>query len=468
MNILNFNNFYLVGIKGVAMTGMANMLIDAGKSVQGSDVNEDFVTSKQLNQLGLEIQDFSSPLPAQIDCLIYTAAHGGETHPQVQAAQSRGIITMSHAQALADFFNQKKGIAVCGVGGKSTISAMIAWIFEKTQQPISYSVGVGEIIDLDKSATWNNQADWMVAEADEYATNPNQVLQGEQLIPRFSFLKPQITVCSQIMFDHPDVYQNEQHTHQVFSDFFQQIKPDGIIIMHQSSAMLGLPHTAETKLTYGSNPTCDAVVNLTPSSSESTNVGQLLIGSEQHKLQIRLPGKYNLENAAAAILAAREAGISISESIEALKSFQSTSRRFEFKGQKNGVLYYDDYAHHPMEIAAVLAALRESFPTKKCVVAFQPHTFSRTKDLLAEFAVTLANSPELVLLDIFASAREKDRGDISSDKLVEAIQKQNPNLSVTNLHSINNLAAYCQKLLSAGDLFISLGAGDIYKVHDLI
>ncbi len=468
MSLLDYHSFFLVGIKGVAMTSMAQLLVDAGKSVQGSDVKAEFVTQRQLDRLDIELHKLTDPLPAKIDCIIYTAAHGGETQFQVEEAKSKNLPVYSHAAALGEFFNQKQGIAVCGVGGKSTISAMITWILEKNHFHPSYAVGVGEIIGLSRAAQWRPESRWMVAEADEYAVNPSQIKHGQKLIPRFSYLKPQVTVCSQIMFDHPDVYHDEKHTHQIFSEFFQQIKPGGTLIMHQSAAMLGLDHSAEKLLTYGSLPTCQAVVGLNEHQSHRQAVGTITINNQSYPVSLTIPGKYNLENAAAAVLATLQVGIDPARAIASLANFRSTTRRFEFKGEKNGVLFYDDYAHHPMEIAAVLAALKESFADKRVVVAFQPHTFSRTKELFNQFVITLARAPELVLLDIFASARENNHGEITSDHLVKAIQQHNSQLQVSNLHSISNLATYCQSTLSADDLLITLGAGDIYQVHDII
>lgn len=468
MNILDYQSFYLVGIKGVAMTAMAQLLIDAGKLVQGSDVTEEFVTQHRLDQLGVAIHSLNDPLVPNIDCVIYTAAHGGETQSQVKSAIAAQIPVLSHAAALGELFNQKQGIAVCGVGGKSTISAMIAWILEKNGVAPSYAVGVGEIIGMDRSAQWRQESQWMIAEADEYAVNPSQVKLGQDLIPRFSFLKPQITVCSQIMFDHPDVYRDEQHTHQVFENFFQQIAPTGTLVIHQSAAMLGLTHAAQQQLTYGSIPTCQAMVTLNQPQTSHTAAGTITIANQSHQVSLLIPGKYNLENAAAAVLTAMQLGISPADAISALASFRSTSRRFEFKGEKNGVIYYDDYAHHPMEIAAVLAALKESFGDKRVVVAFQPHTFSRTKQLFNQFVVTLARAPELILLDIFASAREPVDDSVSSDQLADAIQQQNPQLQVNNLHTLSNLTTYCHSALQHDDLLITLGAGDIYQVHDQI
>ena len=457
---------YLVGIKGVAMTALAQVLSDAGHRVLGSDVQETFVTDPMLQRLGITIDDFSSVLPPEVDLVIYTAAHQASLHPQVQAAAARGIPTLSHAQALAEWFNQKKGIAVCGVGGKSTISAMISWILEQAQQHPSYAVGVGDIIGLGKTGKWDEEGSLFVAEADEYVTDPIAVQNGAELIPRFQYLKPRITVASTISFDHPDVYKDEAHTRNVFTHWFKNLPADGILISSdENRSWLEQQQLAANIIWYGSAVSSDFRLKETPTVIERTSTAQIEAHSQPYGLSLKVPGTYNMHNALAALSAVEQVGISVAESIRHLATFSSTKRRFEYVGRFNGVECYDDYAHHPREIAVVLEAARQWFGSARIVVAFQPHTFSRTKALFDEFVSVLGTAPELVLLDIFASAREVVDPSISSDRLNEALTRAHPEHAVQNLHTIAELAAYCQKNLRPGDVLLTLGAGDIYKVY---
>ena len=224
MHILDYQSFYLVGIKGVAMTALAQCLLDAGKVVKGCDVAEDFVTEKILSKLQIQIDaGFDHELPSNTDCVVFTAAHNGSSNAMVTKAQHLEIQTFTHAQALAELFNQKQGIAVAGVGGKSTTSAMIAWILEKTGQNPSFAIGVGNIPGLNKTGQWLSDSKVFVVEADEYATDPAAMATGSELVPRFAFYKPEITVCTNLKYDHPDVYRNFVHTQQVFADFFCQL-----------------------------------------------------------------------------------------------------------------------------------------------------------------------------------------------------------------------------------------------------
>lgn len=469
----NAQSYYLVGIKGVAMTALAQVLIDAGHRVRGSDLGESFVTEPILRRLEITVDDFAVTIPAAVDQVVYTAAHQAGLHPQVLAAIARGIPACSHAEALAEWFNQKKGLAVCGVGGKSTISAMISWILEKAGHHPSYAVGVGEIIGLRRTGQWSEAGTTFVAEADEYVTDPVAVQRAEQLIARFQYLKPAITVASTISFDHPDVYKNEAHTRQVFIDWFRQLPATGTLISSdENRAWLEKAVANVPIIWYGQSSMSDLVLTATPlvkrHKGEVKSVATITAHGTAFEVSLGVPGSYNMLNALAAIAATHQLGLPIQTSIDQLAAFSSTKRRFEYRGKVQGINCYDDYAHHPREIAVVLEAARQWFGHKRIVVAFQPHTFSRTKALFDDFVAALGEAPELLLLDIFGSARETADPSISSDSLCVALLKHKPRLKVRNLHTIDALAHYVESELDPDDVFLTLGAGDIYKVHDLL
>jgi UDP-N-acetylmuramate--alanine ligase len=469
-NFLDHQSYYLVGIKGVAMTSLAQLLIDAGKTVRGSDVKDNFVTADLLKQLDVTIdQGFESELPQETDCLIYTAAHQGLQNKQVQTAKALGIPHLSQAEALAYFFNQKQGIAVCGVGGKSTISAMITWILENTGHAPSFSVGVGNINGLGKTGVWNPASEYFVAEADEYVIDPTAAQRGETITPRFSFLKPYLTVSSNILWDHPDVYQNYEQTLHAFQAFFQNIDHQGCLIHPSNPDYLSIPTSARTRLTYGADASATyQYVYLTQSSVEGKTYALIKYEDEEVPLELIVPGEFNVFNATAALAACHYLGIPLDAGAESLASFNSTMRRFEQIGIKAGVTYYDDYAHHPHEIKAAVAALNDWFPSSRKVVAFQPHTYSRTKELFDKFIESFAEAQEIILLDIFASAREAKDETVSSQHLAEAISQRFPNKSVLLLSQPSDLALYCQTELSEGSVLLTLGAGDIYTAHNNI
>lgn len=460
---------YLVGIKGVALTAMAEILIADGWVVEGSDVVEDFVTAEQLAQFAIKIHTFSAPVPKDTNLLIYTGAHHGEHHPQVLEAKALGIRCLSHAQALAEWFNRKQTIAVCGVGGKSSISAMIAWILEKTHQHPSYSVGVGKIIDLKTVGQWTNQSDWAVVEADEYAQNPTDVKSGAQLIPRFSYLKPNLIVASRILYDHPDVYINEEHTWRVFTEWFKQSKLQKPIITHiDNIEKLKQLLPNHQFISYGFNKSAQARITSFVGSAPKTQT-RFIFNQQAYSLELQVPGQHNVENALAAILATHYLNDTpIGEACLALASFRSTFRRFEYKGKASNCELYDDYAHHPREIFAVLEAAKAWVGEKKLIVAFQPHTYSRTRRLWNDFVQILAQIDNLYLLKIFPSARESEEAPIEINTLADEIKKHNAKINVNTSQSIDELAKKLSVYKTEDAIILTLGAGDIYQVHDLI
>jgi len=466
MELLHFNSFYLVGIKGVAMTSLAQLLLDADKQVQGSDTPEDFPTKIQLDRLQLYPDtQFKTPLPSTIDCVIYTGAHNGGNNPQVKWAKKHHIPTITHAQALAYFFNQKRGIAVCGVGGKSTVAAMITWILHSQQLNPSFSVGVGNIPGLEKTGAWTDSK-YFVAEADEYVEDPT--IKTKEIVPRFSYLKPFITVCPNLRFDHPDVYRNFEQTKQVFGQFFTQTDPAGGLIVNGDDPVLvklakqAHPHV----LTFGESHHVDfRLTNYQSQTGQTTSTFEYQ--GKTYQFTLHLPGKFNALNALAAIAATSLTDSQIL-SDHNLSKFRSTARRFENIGVIHGVQCYDDYAHHPHEIKAAIAALNEWYPKQRKVIAFQSHTYSRTKQLFDEFVDSFADAKEVVMTDIFSSAREQSDPTISSTKLCEAIEKKYSQTKAQNLKTNKKLANYFKKELKPGDIFLTLGAGDIYEVYQLL
>jgi len=458
--MLEKNNFYLVGIKGVAMTSIAQCLLDAGKTVCGSDIEEDFVTEPILTKLGVKIEDIAV-IPdftqQNIDAVIYTAAHQGIDNPQVQAALQAGIPVYTQAQALAEFFNQKDGIAVCGVGGKSSVSAMITFVLQQlAPENLSFSVGVGEIIGMTKTGQWQNNAKYFVAEADEYVVDPHAKEKGLVITPRFTFLQPFATVCTNLKYDHPDVYASFEDTKTTFAKFFGQIKNNGHLIINgdnqdlvQLARELGRPDLKIT--TFGESETCDFRL-------------------QDFDFALQVPGKFNLMNALATLACLVQLGFDPEQIVATLNKFKSTKRRFELVKQDEQHYHYDDYAHHPSEILAVIDTLNENFGEQKKLISFQPHTFSRTRQLFNEFVDALAThtqpNDEILLIDIFPSAREAFDPDMNCDKLVTAVKAKYPNCQIQNLKTREALANYVKQ--SNYNVFITIGAGDIYHTHELL
>ncbi len=448
-DILRYKHVFLMGIKGVGMTALASCLLDAGLKVSGSDTDERFPTSNNLERLNIPIIPLKAPLPKDVDAVVYTGSHGGHTHPQVQAALKRGLPTFSHMQALASLFDRQHGIAVCGVGGKSSISAMIAWVCAQIK-PKSYAVGVGEILGLSKTGQYLPDADYFIAEADEYIADPTTLGTPEARV-RFSYLHPQIIVCPNLRYDHPDVYRNFEHTQQVFLDFFCQLKPEGILVYNGDDTTL-----CELASQLHQNRPDVTIVSFGQKDSHDYSLTKI-------KIDLLLPGLYNQLNALAALATLEKMGFHRPKILSALKNYRSVRRRLEFVGTQNGVDIWDDYAHHPSEIRAAIRAMQEKFPDRKLVVAFQPHTFSRTKALLNEFAESLSLCPRLLICEIFPSARESFDPTVSRHTLIKAIKATGKDFEfIADAPDVPALATLIPTHTHPGDILLILGAGDIY------
>ena len=450
-DLTKLNNFYFIGITGVGMTALAQVLKTMGKDVSGWDVANEFITAPMLAKHQIPV-DVSPPnkakLPTSTQAVIYTGAHQGAENPLVKKAHQQGLPRLTHAQALGAVFNLKQGVAVCGVGGKSTTSAMLAFITHKLGKPQAFQVGVGKINGLDYTGYWSDEARFFIAEADEYAQNPQAVKKGQKPIARFSYLKPNITIVTNLKFDHPDVYQDFNQTKTTFLEFFKQIKPDGYLIYNQHDQQLA--HLAQELILERPDIT-------------------LIPYAIDNRIKLNLPGKHFRQNATAALIAAELMGFETQAVIHVLGQFQSTGRRLEPKIKTQNFLGFDDYAHHPHEIKATLAALKQAYPQYYLLAAFQPHTFSRTKALLDEFAQALTLADEVILLPIFASAREK-QGQVNSQDLLEKLHQLKPN-KPTKLLSINDLAKLIKQLKSNSGkktLLVTLGAGTIYQAWEKI
>lgn len=424
MNIKDAKLIHFTGIKGVGLTSVALMAKDLGIEVTGSDVAEEFVTDETLkrNSLVWKIGFDPKRLDLKPDFVVFTGAHGGLNNPEVTKAEELGIPALSHFEALAAFAEGKEIIAVCGVGGKTTTSAMIATILEHAGLDPSWAIGVAGIPSLPNPGHYDGEGKYFVTEADEFAISP-----GIDNRPKFSLLSPEILVVTNITHDHPDIYKTFDEFKKVFEDFEKKVKDSGGIVITKSK-------------------------NLLP-----------------RGFKLNVPGNFNIENANNAYAVCKAVGIDEAKIIAGLKKYVGCKRRFEKVGEINSILLYDDYAHHPEEIKAVLKATRDWFPEQRILVYFQPHTYSRTKALFKEFAKSFNDADFVGIADIFPSAREEKDPKVSSEKLVDEIKKHHPHPE--NVGYAGDWKAGAEHLaltLKPGDVLLTLGAGDIYKVHDLV
>lgn len=481
IDIFSIKTVHLVGIKGVAMAALAEIFDDMGIQVTGSDIEEDFVTSWILKQRGFVVatnfQD--SNIPQSCDLVVYTGAHNGRNNPEVIAARARGIPTMTHAQALGEVMAGKRIISVCGTGGKSTTTAMIAWILEYAGLAPSFADGVGKINNFGTAGRYKtfvsdrtnevSRSGWFVAEADEYAVDPTSDKR-----PRFIYQSPITTVCSNLTFDHPDIYSDLEHMKQTFLEFFTQESVEHIFVNGDCEALVQLAKQAVAQgkraILVGTTP--NAMFQITNYRIEQQLAKCTIIvngttnQTTQFALELPFPGIHVAIDAVLAICAVNASGVDVTTACRALAQFTGTTRRFEWRGERSGAHLYDDYAHTPQELTATLTALKQWEPNRKILAIFQPHTYSRTKALFEQFVQSLATADEIILLDIFASAREQVDTSVSSALLAEAIKKIQPNSAVEVVPTTRDLAKILPAKLTNKKTCITLGAGDVYTVYD--
>ncbi len=449
---------YLIGIKGIAMTALAVFLKEKGYFVTGSDVSDVFPTDEVLTKQNIAVKTGFDPknIADNYDLVVVTGAHGGMTNPEAVEAKRRGLTTLMHGQALGSLMQEKIGISVCGSHGKTTTSALIAFLLTKEKFNPSYIIGTSDITGLG-SAGHFGRGDYFVAEADEYITCPKT-----DPTPRFLWQNPKILVITNIEYDHPDAFANIEEVKKAFLSFAEKIPDDGLIVACHDNENVRevLSQTKKNVLTYGFSPQADfRIKNI--SFGDGISFGRVY----HQKLDLgqyilKIPGRHNLLNALAASIVASHLGISWDKVRAGLSLYTGCKRRFEKIGEFQNVSFYDDYAHHPTEIRATISAAREWFPTKRIIVVFQPHTFSRTKALFSEFSKAFTMADLAIITDIYSSKREKFDESVSSKQLVLEMNKYKNNAIF--LKDKNAVLSYFNSTLHENDMFITMGAGDIF------
>lgn len=454
-------HIFIVGIKGVAMANLAVILTKMGKKVSGSDVADEYITDELLKKdnivwsVGFDIKN----LPNDVDLILYSASHQGSNNPQVQEGQKKGITVVSQAEFIGDLMKQfKTSIAVTGCHGKTTTSSLLAFALQNLGVKPSYMIGSSSFNDMpggDYQGT-----DYFVVEADEYGVNPPL-----DTTPKFSYLAPGYILCTNIDFDHPDVYRNLEETQEAFFTFFGERK---LILCADDKPTLECINRLKQDqyVTFGYSEKADLRI-VQQQTSKDHSIFQIITGGklkERQKLQftINLFGEKNVSNAAGVILTLLQIGFPLEKIKEAIKDFAGAKRRFEKVFEQNGVKLYDDYAHHPQEIEATMKAARSRFPREKIIFIFQPHTYSRTQTLLKEFASSLALADISYVLPIFPSAREKAENFSVGSQDIAALKPD----KIIPVASKNELLALLRTQIQPQTVIFTVGAGDVYKLRN--
>jgi UDP-N-acetylmuramate--alanine ligase len=458
------------------MAALAVIAKGAGLVVTGSDVGEQFITDKTLLEAG--IVPFVGFAPEHVntaEVIVTTGAHGGYDNPEVVSAKEKGIRVLSLAEATGLFmsgelFGRKlTGVSVAGTHGKTTTTAMAATILRQNDMDPSFFIGTSDIPSLGSSGHFG-KGDYFVVESDEYAIEPVYDKRAKFLLQH-----PQIAIITNIELDHPDIYPDVATLRNTFLQFANNnIAKDGVLITcgddHEVQTLLK-EYTGRA-IRYGFGDGNDVVISM----GEVGGMGEIgktifnlnFFGTYIGEFVTLVPGKHNVLNAVAAMMVGLEVGLSIDQVKKGILAFTGTKRRLEFKGTlDSGALLYDDYGHHPTEVARTLEAVRSMYPQKKIVTIFQPHTFSRTKVLFQQFVHCFTQSDVVILTDIFASAREEKDPTVSSQLLAEQIK--HVHTQVLFLPKLEDVVKYLDEKRYTGDtVVITIGAGDVYKIGEKI
>lgn len=444
-----FKKVHFIGIGGISMSGLAEILISYGYNVSGSDRAESNLTQK-LKGLGAKIYIGHSPSNINDqDLVVYTAAISDD-NPELLKAKGLGIEVMDRAEFLGYIMKVfKKSIAVSGTHGKTTTTSMLSLIL--LNACLDPTIMVGGELDAIGGNVKTGKSDYLLAEACEY---------------KASFLKffPYIGIILNIDADHLDYYKDINEIQETFSKFAKIIPDDGLIIGWDEDHRIReiIDNVSCNKLTYGLKSGDFTAQNIKFDSKGYAAFEVIHDGKLYGEFKLSVPGEHNVLNALAAIACSYFLNISADIISESLLQFGGTHRRFEKKGEVNNITVIDDYAHHPVEIMATLKAAK-NYPHRNIYCIFQPHTYTRTLSLFNEFSNAFANADKLILLDIYA-AREVDTGVINSEMLCDAVIRNG--VDAVYIKSFDEAINYLKDNMQSGDLLITMGAGDVYKIGE--
>lgn len=434
------------------MSGLARILLGRDYRVSGSDSTESNITKELTNEGATIFIGHLADNIADADIVVYSAAIRDD-NPEMKYAKEQNKKIITRSKLLGLLMSEKKGIAVAGTHGKTTTSTMLSMVLSDAGLDPTMVIG-GEVKNIGGNAK-DGQGEWFVAEACEYEKS-------------FLDLNPYAAIITNIEEDHLDCYDDLSDIVETFEKFVSQINQEGFLVISIDDA--NTTHASKEYkgkiLTYGINgKTSDICAKNIQVKSGKTyfeiNRGEESLGT----FTLVVPGVHNVSNALAVIAAAGEIGVGIEIMRKTLAGFTGAKRRFEVKGHKDGVTVIDDYAHHPTEVQATLAGLKSYYPGHRVLCVFQPHQYSRTKYLLADFAKSFSDADEVIIPDIYeARDTKEDKKAVSSEILVDEINIVSHNAKY--IGEFGKITKYLCKNVKSGDVVITVGAGPVYKVGE--
>jgi len=448
---------HLVGVGGIHMSGIAQVLRARGHSVSGSDLYLTPLTEK-LEAMGVTVsRGHDAANVGEAELVVYTsAAH--EDNPEIIEARRRGLPTIKRAQMVARLMEGKRSIAIAGSHGKTTTSSLIAFMLWQAGRSPTFMVG-GEMVGLETNAMPGEGPDFVV-EADEFDA-------------AFLNYHPDIALVTNVEPDHLDIYGSFERLKDTFRQFLSQIKPNGYIVACRDDPALQaiLRETAGDDVnlpvhvvSYGLDPSSEWLAEGISSKGVDGYTFVVKCGKQVYAtFETRLPGIHNVSNALGAIAVGSILGLPLEAMRRSVAEFRGVKRRFQPVGEAAGVTVMDDYAHHPTEVRATLAAARDRFPGRRLVCLFQPHTYSRTRYLLDGFRTCFADCDVLLIAETYA-AREEPSAGMSAEELAREVRQPRARYAGDLAQS----AAAAAALLAPGDVFFTVGAGDVEKVGPMV
>jgi UDP-N-acetylmuramate--alanine ligase len=441
---------HFIGIGGYGMSAIARVLLEMGYHVSGSDVMAQELTDKLVAKGAQVYIGHEAAHVEGANMVVYSTALSKDNVEMI-AAEQLSIPIIHRAEMLARIMDARRGIAVAGAHGKTTTSSMIALVMEECGLDPTYIIG-GEIMNVGNNAK-AGKGEYVVAEADESDGS-------------FLNYHPELAIVTNIEADHLENYDGDfSNLVKAYGTFLSQIKPGGKAIVCYDDEHLRelIPLLSGKAISFGFSDGADY-------RADNLQLGDRLcsfdiIKGQDHigRVELTVPGKHNVYNALAAVITCLEAGLTIQSITKAIKLFRGAKRRFQVLGDIDGILVVDDYAHHPTEIEATIAASKST--GKRIIAVFQPQRYTRTYFLLEQFSRAFSEADEVIITDIYSPAGEKRIEGVTSAKLVELI-RQNSNSNVIHIPTKEEVQDYLSNRVRSGDLVLTMGAGNIWKAAE--
>lgn len=446
---LKYKKIYFIGIEGAGTSALAQIYKKLGCEVSGSDRGDHFY-GEVLKKTKIEVhKNFSKKnLPKIVDLVIYSTAFKDD-NPEIKEAKKRGLKLLPYPLALADMFNKKFGIAVCGTHGKTTVTAMSGLLLQKAK--LDPTVLVGSLVKNFKGNALIGKSKYFVLEADEYQD-------------KLKYYQPKIVILNNIDFDHPDFFPTIKEYKNVFRKFVKKLNKNCVVIANFDDENVKIAVNGIKARVIGFGKNCGEIIYKTLNDNNEKNRFNVFFNKKRLGIfELKVLGEYNILNFLPIIALFQIFKINLKVVKKVLADFTGAERRLQKKGRFKNFIIYDDFAHHPTEIKAAIKAVKQNFQDRKIWVIFHPHSFSRTKALLDDFSHSFIMADKVIILDIYGSARE-NTGNIHSQDLVEKINK-NSNKALY-IPTIPKAINFLKKNLSGKGVLITMGAGDVWRVAE--